>query len=48
MISDDATQPIGGTFAGLPDDSTITVTGVQLQINYVQSDSGNSITLIIQ
>lgn len=46
LIDNDATEPVNGTFAGLPQGSTVTAGGVDLQVSYAGGD-GNDVTLTV-
>ena len=44
LIDNDGTDPVVGTFAGLPEGATFTVAGVPLQISYV-AGTGNDVVV---
>src|SRR5262245_56000983 len=44
LINNDGSDPVTGTFAGLPEGATVVVAGVPLSISYVGGD-GNDVTL---
>ncbi|WP_157474226.1 hypothetical protein [Leucothrix mucor] len=44
IVSNDGTEPVAGIFAGLPEGSTLTVSGIPLTISYVGGD-GNDVQL---
>ncbi|MBX6313314.1 MAG: autotransporter-associated beta strand repeat-containing protein [Isosphaeraceae bacterium] len=45
LISNDGTDPIVGTFAGLPDNAQLTILGRPYRINYDGGSGGNDVTL---
>jgi len=46
IVANDGTEPVSGTFAGLPENSTLTVSGVTFRITYA-GGTGNDVFLIV-